>query len=287
MRRTEPEASALPRVLEEQFEARLAAGEVELPFLPETSAAILSACGDERCEPRAVAELVQRDQSLAAHVLRIANSAAYAPKEPIVSLQQAVSRLGFSAVSEIALAVSLKGRVFRAPGYQAIVRELWRHSAMAGSYAKEIARLRRFNVEGAFTCGLMHDVGKPVVMLSFLELLAERGEPRPPYHVLEGAMEVFHARVGAELVARWGLPAWVREAILHHDDHAGAEAHREDVMSTRLADELAKWAGRNELAPDDFDLDLPVIADLDLYRDDVERLLQRRGAVLDAAASFE
>ena len=285
MERSNPEA-VVPAILSDLFEARLADGRLELPFLPETCAKVIASCHDERSDPRAVAELIQRDQALAAHVLRIANSAAYAPKERIVSLQQAVSRLGLATVCEIALAVSLKARVFQARGYQAIARELWRHSAMAGSYAKEIARVRRFNVEGAFTCGLMHDVGKPVVLLAFLELLAERGDARPPYHVLEAAMDRFHARVGALLVERWGLPEWIRDAIQHHDDGAPAAGHREDVLSTRLADELAKWAGRGELGADDFDRDLAAISELSLYPDDVEHLLQRRPAVLEVAGAF-
>jgi HD-like signal output (HDOD) protein len=276
----------LPKVLEDLFEAKLAAGEVELPLLPETSARVLASCHDEHCEARELAELIQRDQALAVHVLRLANSAAYAPNEAIVSLQQAVSRLGLAAICEIAIAAALKGRVFRVPGHQPKVREMWRHSAMAGSYAKEIARVRRFNVEGAFSAGLMHDVGKPMVMMAFIDLWAEISDERPRYEQLEAAVETFHARVGSLLVERWRLPAWIGQSILHHDDYRQAKAHREDVMSTSLADELAKWAGQPDLAEGDFDLDLPVIADLNLYHDDVQHLLERRRAVLDVAQPF-
>ena len=103
--------------------------DLELPFLPETAAEVVASCNSGDCDARELAELLQRDQSLASHVLRVANSAAYAPKEAIVSLQQATSRLGVATICEIAIAVSLHGNVFRVPGHKVRVRELWIHSA--------------------------------------------------------------------------------------------------------------------------------------------------------------
>lgn len=281
-----PIAPPLPKVLQDLFEARLATGEIDLPFLPDTASQVMSACNDEVCEPRKVAELIERDQALSAHVLHIANSAAYAPTESIVSLPQAVSRLGLSTVCDIAVAVAIKGRAFRVPGHQVKVRELWQHSAMAGCYAKEIARLRRFNVEGAFSCGLMHDVGRPMVMQAFLDLLKSLTDKPAPYALLQAAMDQYHARVGGLLVDQWGMPDWVKASILHHHGYAQAPHSEEDVMCTHLADELVKWASRSELGVEDFDFDLPVLSDLNLYRDEVELLLQRRSAVLDVAESF-
>ena len=66
----------------------------------------MSLCSEETCDAARLAELITHDQALAGHVLGVSNSAAYAPKEPIVSLQQAVSRLGSDTVCEIAMAPS-------------------------------------------------------------------------------------------------------------------------------------------------------------------------------------
>ena len=178
----------LPDKLRDLFEQYVAAGRLELPFLPTTATQVLGACNEGSCDARELSELIQTDQSLAGHVLRIANSAAYAPLEPIVSLQQATSRLGMQTMCEIALAVSMKGRVFKVPGYQTKVRAMWVHSAMAGCYAKEIARKIRHNVEGAFLCGLLHDVGKPVVMQGFLDILKDMTTEK--VHVLENGKPV-------------------------------------------------------------------------------------------------
>jgi putative nucleotidyltransferase with HDIG domain len=281
-----PKAPPLPKVLRDLFDAKLAAGEIELPFLPDTAAKVLDASNDVDCDSRTLADLIQRDQALAAHVLNVSNSAAYAPKEPIVSLQQAISRLGIQAICDIAIAVSVQGRVFRIPGYQVQVRRMWQHSAMAGVYAKEIARLRRFNVEGAFSCGLMHDVGKPVVMQAFLDILGQMTEKRVPYKLLESAMDAFHAYVGGLLVEKWSLPPWVKASITYHHEYPSAPEYREDVMCTHLADLLSHWAMSDESSEDDFDFTLPVLGELSLYRDDVELLLARRSEVLDVAEAF-
>jgi len=281
-----PKAPPLPKVLKDLFDAKLASGEIELPFLPDTAANVLAASNDEECDARRLADLLQRDQALAAHVLNVSNSAAYAPKEPIVSLQQAISRLGIRAIADIAIAVSVKGRVFRIPGYQVQVRRMWQHSAMAGVYAKEIARLRRFNVEGAFSCGLLHDVGKPVVMQAFLDILAGMTEKRVPFKLLESAMDAFHTHVGGLLIDKWSLPPWVKASIMYHHDYQKADEYGEDVKCTNLADVLAHWAMNDEYDEDDFDMNMPVLAGLSLYRDDIELLLARRGEVLEVSEAF-
>src|SRR6185503_4373864 len=67
--------------------------DIELPILPEASARIVALCENAKTDAKAIEAVLERDPSLASHVLRIANSSAYAPREPIVSLQQAVSRL--------------------------------------------------------------------------------------------------------------------------------------------------------------------------------------------------
>ena len=198
---------------------------------------------------------------------------------PIVSLQQAVSRLGTRALGEIAFAVSLQSRVFDAPGYKDEVRSLWGHAVGAAAYAKEIARLRRGNVEGAFLCGLLHDIGKPIVLQVLVDVQNETGLRADPA-VASAIMEAYHTHVGSLIATEWALPPHVAESIAYHHDYLVAPTCGEAVMVTRLADCLSYHV----LTPDIFDEDSvrlhPVLADLNLYPDDVEALLAKREAVL-------
>lgn len=264
---------------------RVAAGQVEVPLLPQTAAEVLTVCKDASCDARRLAELVQRDGALTGHVLSIANSAAYAPREPIVSLAQAISRLGFDVVCDIAMAVALKRKVFALQGNENRVRVLWKHSAIAASWAKEIARARRKSVEGAFLCGLLHDVGKAAVLQASLELFQQHGL-RPDGDALDAWARELHASVGAAMLERWGFPRWMAGAIRGHHDPGLAGEHAEHARTTQMADLLAHASTHPDPRTDAALAQHPALAELGIYSDELEPLLKRRAQVLELARAF-
>ena len=60
-------------------------------------------------------------------------------------------------IREIALLVACQAKVFRVPGFDQQVRAIFKHCIAAAAFAQEIARMRRWNVEESFLCGLLHD----------------------------------------------------------------------------------------------------------------------------------
>lgn len=261
------------------------AGSIEVPLLPQTATQVLSVCNESTCDAHKLADLIQRDPALAGHVLSVANSAAYAPRETIVSLPQAISRLGFRVVCDIALAVALKGKVFTVRGHDARVRALWQHSALAGAWAKELARARRKNVEGAFLCGLLHDVGKPAVLQAALELFAHHDLPHDDA-LLDTWTHEFHTQVGSLVLARWNFPEWMSAAVKHHHDGSAAGEHVEHASTAQMADMLAHAS----LHPDpgtDAALSLhPALSDLGIYADEFDALVAKRAKVVELARAF-
>ena len=259
--------------------------DVELPILPEAATRIIALCEDEKTDAKAIEAVLERDPSLASHVLRIANSSAYAPKDPIVSLQQAVSRLGLGAMRNIVLGVSIQGRVFKVPGQQARVRTIWTHCAVTAAFAREVARKLRKNVEGAFVCGLLHDVGRPVVLQATVDALAHRSKEPLPSALLETAMDEFHEEVAARMVLAWRLADWTVAVVAHHHEPTKAAPFEEEARITRLADLLADWALAENNGPQDFPAD-PVVEELNFYPEDLESLLAFRGKALEFAEAF-
>jgi putative nucleotidyltransferase with HDIG domain len=268
---------SLERFLTEHF---------ELPVLPEAAARVVALAQDPDSGARDLQRVLERDPSLASHVLRIANSAAFAPREPIVSLQQAVSRLGMTTIRDLALAASLQSRVYRAPGYEDLMRTIWTHCAVAAVFAREIARRMRRNVEGAFLCGLLHDVGRPVVVQAALEApgLLQKSSDTPV--LLDAAMDEFHARVGARLVEAWGLAEWTAAVVAHHHEPRNAGAYEEEACIARLADLLSHWALAEGSCVEDFPDDDAAVLDLNLYAEDVEALLALRDQALSCAEAL-
>jgi putative nucleotidyltransferase with HDIG domain len=278
----------LPDSVRRLLIGRIESPDFELPFLPRTASEVLALCKQDACDPSRLAQLVQRDVTLAAHVLRVSNSSAYAPLEPIVSLQQAISRLGMSAICEIAISASLRGRAFDVPGYGPEIQRMWRHAAASAVYAREVARVVRHNVEGAYMCGLLHDIGEPLVLQALVDVASKRTERTIPLGIVRGAMAEFHATLGARLAKQWSLSEWVIEAVAHHHDYARADSFPKEAMITYLADLLADWAlgGVIDGARGAGFNEDPVVDELGLYGEDLERLLRYRPVALELAESF-
>ena len=230
-------------------------------------------------------------------MLRIANSPAYMPRMPIVSLQQAVARLGLGLVTEIAFAASLQSGTFRVPGYEAELKMLWRHAIASGAFAKEIARLRRANVESAFLCGLLHAVGKPALLQVVAD--AEKSLAQSPLAsqsggvgagvaraVVAGLLDELHTSVGSRIAELWGLPRQVAIAIAHYAHYDQAPAFTQEAMITCLADRLAT----DLTVPGRFDdtslREHGVFAHLNLYPDDVTSLRAKRARITEVVDSM-
>ncbi len=263
---------------------RVHKGEIPLPLLPDVAARVLGLQQEDDCDARELADLIHGDPSLAAHVLRVSNSPLYMPSEPIVSLQQAVTRLGIDTVAEIAVSIAVRGRIFSVPGYEDLLVELWTHSALAGAYARAVARLRRANVEGAFLAGLLHDVGRPVALQVVLDFSEEKHLGLGESQVLALVDEV-HAALGAILVERWTLPAWMGVAARYHHDPEAAPAGVDSARVACAADVLAHWA------TDADDATPPprhaVFGALNLYEEDIDELVRLRDDVLQTVETFQ
>lgn len=248
------------------FEDQLDRREITLPILPEVAANVITLASSPDSDASQLANQIQGDMSLAGHVMRIANSAVYRPVTPFVSLQQAITRLGIVTIGEIALATSLNTDIFEAPGYEATLRQLWRQSLTCSAWSKEIARMRRTNVEESFLAGLLCQMGKPVV----IQALAEFGLPedRLAYFV-----DQYYVRAGALLAAMWSLPAAVGDVIIHHG-HEDSECGKPELLANVQAALVISESGFDEL-PDG------LIAKLNFYPEDLEQLKERQEAVIE------
>lgn len=276
----------LPDWLRVELQARVES-EIGLPVLPDTACRVMAACQDEHSDLRELAELVTHDQSIATHVLRVANSVGFAPKAPILSLRQAISRLGLSTISDIAIAVAIKQRVFSVPGNEGRIRELWLHSSATACYAQDIAVLLDRNRDSAFLLGLLHDVGMPITMQAVCDVVRERGTSPVLPGVMEAAMAEFHCEFGARIAQHWRLGPNISSAIHYHHDPVGAKHLRDEVLVVTLADELAYWALNNSQAETDFALDPHAALDVNLSAQDLHTLLRSRGRILELSSAFQ
>jgi putative nucleotidyltransferase with HDIG domain len=275
--------AAAPAAVREELERRITEGKLELPLLPGVAMDVTAAAAREDGDARALAEILKRDPALAAHVLRVVNSPVYSPRAQIVSLQQAVARMGAVKIREIALIVACRAGVFNVKGYETELSEVFRHSVATALFAQEIARQTRNNVEDAFLCGLLHDVGRPVLLQALVSLERDQraqGEQRAALKrptILTLVSEA-HATAGAALAKSWKLPEAVYRAIQNHHE-LGAGPDPAAVRITALADTLAHATlDAPELDPKAAS-DHPSLVELEIYPDVLTKILARAQSV--------
>jgi HD-like signal output (HDOD) protein len=277
-----PAVPALPAPVLELLVARLKSGSLELPVLPEVATQVVKLSNDETTDTRRLAALIVRDQAMAGHLMRMANSPLYSPKIPLVSLDQVVSRMGMKKVREIALVISCQSKVFQVAGFEALVKSHFAHSLAAAAFAQEIARARRWNVEEAFLCGLLHDVGWPLLLQELVDLHKQCGCALE-LAAVEAAIGRLHARVGSDLVGHWALPARLAETILFHHDPLKSTSAAQTAMMTDLADDLAHLTvplvGKGREITEEGIRRHPMLSPLNIYPDELDALLAQRDKV--------
>jgi putative nucleotidyltransferase with HDIG domain len=270
-------ATAHATDLRAEIHRRISDGKLELPMIPRVASELLDGGLAARADLGEISALLHEDQAITGHVLRIANSAAFGGAGRIQSIQQALLRIGLTQLREIVLTVVAQSRVFRVQGFEPMLAELWRHSAVAGAYARAIARALRVNAESAFLCGLLHDVGKPVTLALVHDLVRSLSSDT----CLE-VLEPHHAAVGRALAERWGLPPPIVAAITYHHEPTAAAGHAPAAHVTSLANLLAHLV-LDRPDSDEAVRTHPSCAALNLYPDDVDALIAEREAMLAVA----
>src|SRR4051812_9805917 len=276
------ETATVPQAVLDELSWRVAQGKVDLPLLPGVAMEVTNVAAQENADSRVIAELLRKDQAMAAHVLRVVSSPVYSGRTQIVSLQQAVARLGVQKIREIALAIAFRVGVFKLKGYEAEVTALFQHSVSAAMFAQEIARVTRRNVEDAFMCGLLHDVGRPVILQALVQILNEQKLHVPPAAVIAATGEL-HSDVGGTLADSWGLPEAVEMSIRHHHSATPPDAHANGVRITSLADELARFTFEPERMPEAELRKHPALAPLELYPEMLDKVLAKGEGIRQAA----
>ncbi|BCD96549.1 HDOD domain-containing protein [Marinagarivorans cellulosilyticus] len=264
---------------------RINQDDIEVPMLPEVANKVMRLTNDPESDINDLAKLIQSDQSLAGHVMRIANSALYSPNATLVSLQQAITRLGMRVIADIALAASVNSKMFNAPGYEKHIQTELQFSLMAGLWAKEIARACRRNVEAAFLAGLLHDIGRPVCIQVVTEV-AKSLKLDVPKNMMIELEQHFQRSLGISVVHQWEMPALVRDVVTWFDDYTNAGKSAEQTMIVVAGAEFSrrfyKGTPLNKKITHEQLLKSPVLADLNLYPDDIEKLIEKEELISSA-----
>ncbi len=170
-----------------------------------------------------VAVIAAKDPALTARLVHVANSPFFGGGRRITGAIEAIQRLGLPVLEALAVAAAFE----RADGSS---RELdvVALQARALRVAELAARLRASEAGMAYLAGVLTGVGHLVVASAMPDeydttLVATRASGRRLFVVERERWGTTHAEIGAYLLALWGLPDAIVDAVAHHDGPSIAE----------------------------------------------------------------
>jgi putative nucleotidyltransferase with HDIG domain len=209
---------------EQQFLAKLDRIK-DIPTLPTIVFELNKLLRDPDTSIKTVCETIEKDQAITLKILKLVNSAFYGFKSKISDLRNAVALLGYNAVRNAIVSLSV---INSFPKQVALmdfdVTLFWKHSLAVAVTSKNIAQLSKKEApDNCFVGGLLHDTGKVILAQYFPELFEAvwstlQDEQISFYEAERKTLPIDHTRVGAHLAGKWQLPEGLVDAIRWHHE---------------------------------------------------------------------
>jgi len=195
-----------------------------LPSLPHILLKLIETCEREDSTIQEISQIINKDSSLTAKILKLVNSSYYGLSKRVNSIEQALVLLGIDAVKNISISASIN-QAFRQVKMNDLfdLKIFWRHSLTCAVLAKLIAKKVSYPTpEEAFLSGLLHDIGKLVLWVNFPKeygsILKSSKEQSDLILAGEAQHGATHCEVGAWLINRWHLQSFMTDAVLYHHE---------------------------------------------------------------------
>ena len=216
-----------------------------MPQFPENIQNLQRELSNPDCNFNSIAETVKEDVTLAAEIIRIANSPAFRGSQKIIDVKSAIGMIGMLGVKSVLYNYGVN-KVFLNRYDKKLLKELNQHSffvALIGSFITRYKKIGKI-AEQVFVAGLLHDMGK-IIVSSIDRNLEEKLEAickdkHIPIAVLDDLTDGFnHSLIGSEVARKWDFPEKFIAAIrYHHLPLEAGEEHRAVTYAVYLANEL-------------------------------------------------
>lgn len=212
-----------------------------LPTLPAYIIELQTLCRHPEISIETIAEKISRDPSIAAGLLRLANSAAFITGKKINSLHEAIIIVGLKNI-EMLITIAAAKKILE-NRYNRF-RFIWEHCNKCAVYARIIALKKKMKslADNAYMGGILHDIGKiillaiePETTTEIISILENR-HPSSSSLLEEITIGISHTDIGAMIAEKWEFPAQIVEPIKnHHAPSQASDEHRGIVMAVYLA----------------------------------------------------
>ncbi len=226
-----------------------------LPTPPIVFTQIIKVINNPNSSAYEIGAIIAEDPALTTKVLKLINSSYYGMSSMITNVKQAILILGLDVIKTLVISTSVFGSFSKNSALdKEYLENFWRHSLLVAFMAKIVARFVKrgflYESEFAFSGGLLHDVGKLIVIshlpeeYSKIKTISEKEPSLSEIDIESSVLQFNHSDLGSYMAARWNLPAEISFAILSHHSQ---EAISVDSFAAviHLADQLAH---KNEIS---------------------------------------
>jgi len=233
----------------------------QIPTIPMVSQRIMEIAGDEKASFKDFVRIIEKDQALAAKILRVANSAFYGFLSRVSSLEHALVILGINEVKSIVLGCSVYNFFSHGQNDAFDRTRFWKHAITCSQVAKLLgAHFNTRNGDSLFLAGLIHDIGKVVLDQyfheDFLQIIEHISLTKTTFSKAEKKiLGTTHCQIAAKVLKQWRFPDEVIMQILYHHAPWHDKNYRTNSIIIYLANVLTKLAG-HPCHPDEKQIDL-------------------------------
>jgi HD-like signal output (HDOD) protein len=188
---------------------------VKLPVMPEVAHALIRTLHDEEISIAKVRDIIAKDPTLTAKVLRAANSAGMGLRREISTLDAGIAMIGMSQVRTLALSACMNVAFPMVSGLDRA--EFWRNSMACAGYAQWLAGGTGLDGQQAWLAGMMARLGELIIGQSAPQVLATVEKlphlPGDRWKREQQALGFTETQVTAELTRRWNFPNEIVQAL--------------------------------------------------------------------------
>ena len=145
----------------QQLETKIKTNQLILPSMPDVFLQVKKIVDNPSSNIHNIANIIIRDPSLTARILKVANNALYRGDHEITNLQYAVSRMGLQLIKTLVTSHAIT-QMFNQPGgrLKPFFDKLQKHSIEVSAHAYAIAiNYSKINPDDALLAGLVHNIG--------------------------------------------------------------------------------------------------------------------------------
>jgi len=232
-----------------------------IPTIPIIFQRIMEISEDEKAPFKDFVGIIEKDQALAAKILRVANSAFYGFLSRVSSLEHALVILGINEIKSIVLGCSVYNFFSRGQTGAFDRTRFWKHAIICSQVAKLLGtHFNTRNGDSVFLAGLIHDIGKVVLDQylheEFLQIIEYISLTKTTFSKAEKKiLGTTHYQIAAKLLKQWRFPDEVITPILYHHAPWHDKNYGTNSIIIYLANVLTKLAGHS-CHPEEKQIDL-------------------------------